>query len=120
MNLQDESSEISVTVFELLDNEWNSLGSTEKQNKSDNMVFQTTVSANFTFEMSQKVKFIVNDGATEGNDDYIGKIETTVSSLIPFNDQVFQEKLLDVNEAEVGLLKVELEPIHPKPDADES
>ena len=44
----------------------------------------TKVSAKFTFEKIQKIKFLMKDGVEDGNE--IGSIETTMSEIVMADD----------------------------------
>jgi hypothetical protein len=93
---------------------WNKAGETEVIDNNLNPSFKTVVEVFYQFEMNQQVRIDVmdSDGGKPGTGDLIGRIETSLGTLVGSKDFLFQGDLKkDGDKSNRGKILVTVEPV---------
>ena len=70
------------SVFELVNNKWVLRGQTEKIKDNLNPDFTKSITLNYFFEKSQKIKFVMDDVDSSSTHEEIGVVETTIAGIM--------------------------------------
>jgi hypothetical protein len=82
------------SLFEMINNKWVLKGKTEMQNNQLNPDFTTSITIDYFFEKTQKLKFVMEDGDTSTSSEEIGVVETTLAGIMGKRAQTFEAELL--------------------------
>ena len=80
-------------VYEMLDGEWAKIGETEQIDNDLNPDFKTPIKIMHYFTKVQKLKFVINDVDTGGDQELIGSREVTLGAILHAKNSTWMERL---------------------------
>ncbi len=86
-------------------------GQTEMQNNQLNPDFSTSITVDYFFEKTQKLKFVMLDGDSKTTSEEIGVVETTLAGIMGKRAQTFEAELLHHQQKNRGNIIVRAESI---------
>ena len=69
-------------VYEMINEDWVKIGETEQIDDDLNPNFETAIKVLYNSEKKQKLKFVINDVDTGGEQELIGSRETMIGSIL--------------------------------------
>ena len=97
-------------VYEMHDGEWTKIGETEQIDNDLNPDFKTAIKIMHSFSRVQKLKFVINDVDTGGEQELIGSREVTLGSILHAKNSTWMDRLeFEGSEKHRGIILVRAE-----------